>query len=146
MTKNVERNYWEVQFYYKDWQGIQRKKHKRGFKTKKEAIAWVEQFKLQQARNLDMKFSSFVEIYFADMEQRLRENTIRSKRYIVELKILPYFKEKKVAEITAADVRKWQNILMDKKNGYSQTYLKTINNQLSAIMNYAVNYYDLPRN
>lgn len=146
VTKNTERNYWEVQFYYKDWRGVQKKKHKRGFKTKKEAITWAEQFKLQQAKNLDMTFSSFVDIYFEDMEQRLRENTIRSKRYIIELKILPYFGQKKIAEITASDVRKWQNTLMDKKNGYSQTYLKTINNQLSAIMNYAVNYYDLPKN
>ena len=32
------------------------------------------------------------------------------------------------------------------QKGYSQTYLKTINNQLSAIFNYAQRYYDLPRN
>lgn len=146
VTKNVARNYWEVQFYYRDWQGVQRKKHKRGFKTKKDAIAWAEQFKLQQAKNLDMSFSSFTEIYFEDMEKRLRENTIRTKRNIVELKILPFFGQKKIAEITAADVRKWQNKLMDKANGYSQTYLRTINNQLSAIMNYAVTFYDLPKN
>ena len=30
--------------------------------------------------------------------------------------------------------------------GYSPTYLKTINNQLSAIFNYAVKYYDLKGN
>ena len=40
-------------------------------------------------------------------------------------------------EIKASDVRAWQNALM--KKGYSQTYLKTVNNQLSAIFNYAVN-------
>lgn len=146
VVKNVEKNYWEVQFYYKDWQGVQRKKHKRGFKTKREAVDWAEQFKLQQSKDLDMTFASFVDIYFEDMEKRLRETTIHNKRYIVELKILPYFGEKKIAEITAADVRKWQTELMDKKNGYAQTYLKTINNQLSAIMNYAVRFYDLPRN
>ena len=32
------------------------------------------------------------------------------------------------------------------KKGYSQTYLKTVNNQLSAIFNYAVKYYDLRDN
>ena len=47
-------------------------------------------------------------------------------------------------DIKAADIRKWQNQLMSK--GYSQTYLKTINNQLNAIFNYAVRYYDLPKN
>lgn len=78
------------------------------------------------------------------MSQRLRENTVRSKDYVVELKILPYFGEKKIADITAADIRRWQNDIM--KQGYAPTYLKTINNQLSAIFNYAVKYYDLPRN
>lgn len=28
---------WRSQFYYKDWQGVRRKKNKRGFKTKGEA-------------------------------------------------------------------------------------------------------------
>lgn len=78
------------------------------------------------------------------MSQRLRENTVRSKDYIVELKILPYFGEKKMADITAADIRQWQNSIM--KQEYAPTYLKTINNQLSAIFNYAVKYYDLPKN
>ena len=32
------------------------------------------------------------------------------------------------------------------KQKFSQTYLKTINNQLNAIFNYAVKYYDLPKN
>ena len=32
------------------------------------------------------------------------------------------------------------------EKGYKPTYLKTINNQLSAILNYAVNYYDLKSN
>lgn len=78
------------------------------------------------------------------MKARLRENTIRTKDYIVELKILPYFGEKKICDIKAADIRKWQNDLIKQK--YSQTYLKTINNQLNAIFNYAVKYYDLPKN
>ena len=78
------------------------------------------------------------------MSQRIRENTLRSKDYIVELKILPYFGQRKIADITAADIRRWQNSIM--KQEYAPTYLKTINNQLSAIFNYAVKYYDLPKN
>ena len=83
-------------------------------------------------------------MYYADMETRLREHTMRTKKYIVELKILPYFGNKRVNDITAADIRQWQNELI--KIGYSPTYLKTINNQLSAIFNYAVRYYDLKSN
>ena len=46
--------------------------------------------------------------------------------------------------ITAAGIRKWQNELISQ--GYSQTYLRTINNQLTAVFNYAVRYYDLQNN
>ena len=91
-----------------------------------------------------MKFEDFWKMYYADMETRLREHTMRTKKYIVELKILPYFGDKRVNAITAADIRQWQNELI--KMGYSPTYLKTINNQLSAIFNYAVRYYDLKSN
>ena len=44
----------------------------------------------------------------------------------------------------------WQNALLslrdDDGKGYSQTYLRTIQNQLNAIFNHAVKYYDLPKN
>lgn len=78
------------------------------------------------------------------MEPRLRENTMKNKKYIIDLKILPYFAQKSINSITAADIRKWQNELISQ--GYSQTYLRTINNQLTAIFNYAVKYYDLKEN
>lgn len=143
ITKNAK-GLWDIQFYYKNFKGENKKKHKRNFKTKKEAIEWAKKFIDQQNHNLDMDFSSFWQLYREDMKERLRENTARTKDYIVELKVLPYFGTKKIVDITAADIRRWQNSLM--KQGYSQTYLKTINNQLSAIFNYAVRYYDLPRN
>lgn len=143
VTKNTK-GLWDVQFYYKDYRGINMKKHKRNFRTKKEATEWAERFIVQQSHNLDMDFEAFWQIYRADMGQRLRENTLRSKDYIVELKILPYFGKRKITEIKAADVRLWQNELM--KKGYSQTYLRSVNNQLAAIFNYATKYYDLPKN
>lgn len=139
-----KKNNWEVRFYYKDFTGKRKQKHRTGFKTKREAQAWANQYMMQQNHNLDMTFRSFWDLYREDMKERLRENTIRTKEYIVELKVLPYFGSKKMIEITPSDVRQWQNSLM--KENYSQTYLKTINNQVSAIFNYAVKYYNLPRN
>ena len=90
---------WRSQFYYKDWQGVRRKKNKRGFKTKGEADEWERNFLQQQQKNLDISFENFVEIYFADMENRLRESTIINKRYVFDLKVTPYFKHKKMCEI-----------------------------------------------
>lgn len=49
-------------------------------------------------------------------------------------------------DITPTMIRRWQNDLLADPAGYSQTYLKTINNQMSAVMNYAVTYYGLQKN
>ena len=142
--KDKKTGKWLIQYRYTDWQGKRRKSTKRGFATKREAEEWLRNFFITQKADFDMKFEDFWKMYCADMETRLREHTMRTKKYIVELKILPYFGNKRVNDITAADIRQWQNELI--KMGYSPTYLKTINNQLSAIFNYAVRYYDLKSN
>lgn len=142
--KDKKTGKWLIQYRYTDWQGKRRKSTKRGFATKREAEEWLRNFLITQKADFDMKFEDFWKIYCADMETRLREHTMRTKKYVVELKILPYFGNKRVNDITAADIRQWQNELI--KMGYSPTYLKTINNQLSAIFNYAVRYYDLKSN
>ena len=135
---------WRCQFYYEDWQGVRHKKNKRGFKTKAEAEEWERNFRQQQRKDLDINFENFVGIYFADVENRLRESTIKNKRYVFDLKVTPYFKKKKMCEIKTSDIRAWQNELI--KQGYAPTYLKSINNQLAALFNYAVRYYDLNDN
>ena len=142
--KDKKTGKWLIQYRYTDWQGKRRKSTKRGFATKREAEEWLRNFLITQKADFDMKFEDFWKMYCADMETRLREHTMRTKKYIVELKILPYFGNKRVNDITAADIRQWQNELI--KMGYAPTYLKTINNQLSAIFNYAVRYYDLKSN
>ena len=144
VEKDKKTGKWLIQYRYTDWQGKRRKSTKRGFATKREAEEWLRNFLITQKADFDMKFADFWKMYCADMETRLREHTMRTKKYIVELKILPYFGNKRVNDITAADIRQWQNELI--KMGYSPTYLKTINNQLSAIFNYAVRYYDLKSN
>ena len=113
---------WRCQFYYEDWQGVRHKKNKRGFKTKAEAEEWERNFRQQQRKDLDINFENFVEIYFADVENRLRESTIKNKRYVFDLKVTPYFKKKKMCEIKTSDIRAWQNELI--KQGYAPTYLK----------------------
>ena len=94
-----------------------------------------------------MSFRNFVEIYNENMRHRLREHTFIQKQYVINKKLLPFFGDLPVSQITPASVRKWQNELMDYRdkdgNPYSATYLRTINNQLTAIMNYAVRYYSL---
>lgn len=139
-----------VFFYYKDHTGANKGKTKRGFKTKREDLEWQENFKSIQNRSLDMKFSEFVNLYHEYIRHRIKHNTWLMKQTITEQKILPYFGKMKINEIQAVDVTNWQNEILSHrdKNGepYSPTYLKTIHNQLSAIFNYAVRFYDLRTN
>ena len=142
--KDPKTGKWLIQYRYTDWQGNRKKSMKRGFKTKREAEEWLQNFLATKQADFNMLFEDFLKIYYADMETRLREHTMRTKKYVFDLKILPYFGKMKMNEITASDIRKWQSELI--KQGYAPTYLKTISNQLAALFNYAVRYYDLSNN
>ena len=90
---------WRSQFYYEDW--LRHKKNKRGFKTKAEAEEWERNFRQQQRKDLDINFENFVEIYFYDMENRLRESTIKNKRYVFDLKVKIHSTNRKPSIIDA---------------------------------------------
>lgn len=141
---------WRVIYRYTNWQGERKQTQKRGFKTKREAQQWEREVMLKSESKLDMTFASFFEIYEADKKKRVKENTWESKSHIIRTKILPYFGNRKIAEIEPKDVIAWQSKLLgyQGENGevYSPTYLKTIHSQLSAIFNHAVRFYHLPSN
>ena len=141
---------WFTKFTYTNWRGEKINRKKRGFKTKKEALKWEEDFLREQAGNLDMTFSEFFQVYGKDMRPRLRENTWRTKEQIIRTKVIPYIGDLQVNEITKMTIVKWQNILMkeedDKGKKYSQTYLRTIHAQLSSVLNHACKYYNLKSN
>lgn len=56
----------------------------------------------------------------------------------------------KLSEIRPRDIIKWQNMLIELKKAdggkYSNTYYKTVQAQLSDILNHAVRFYDLEYN
>ena len=43
--KDEERGTWYVSFYYEDWTGAKKRKVKRGFRTKKEALNFEAEYK-----------------------------------------------------------------------------------------------------
>ena len=149
--KDEARNTWYAMFYYKDWQGERKKKKKRGFKTQREAKEFEREFLLMHASDPNITFETLVELYFSDAKNRIRWGTAENKESVFDTHITPYFKKKKISEIDVADIRRWQNVMLEKINPhnnkpYSPTYLRTINSQLSAIFNFAVEYYGLPFN
>lgn len=143
-------NSWFVVYHIRDWTGKLRQTTKRGFKTKKDALEYERNIKLQQKADLQMPFASFVEIYRNDLATRIREHTWFTKNSIIDEKLMPFFGKMPMCEISPRDVIRWQNEMMKyrdaKGNPYSPTYLKTMHNQLSAIFNHAVRFYDLHSN
>lgn len=141
---------WYAAFNYTDWTGQNKHTCKRGFKTQREAKEYERSILDQEKNTSDILFSSLVENYLEDMSHRLKPTTMENKRFIIEGKLLPYFGRLKVCDIDTIKIRKWQNELISYRGEdgkpFSQTYLKTINNQLSALMNYAVSHYRLSFN
>lgn len=150
ISKDHERGTYYVQCYYRDWTGERKKKTKRGFKTKKAAAAWEVDFLRQMEGTPDMTLNAFYELYKKDIAKKVRITTQRGKQQLIETKILPYLGEKRLTDITPLDILSWQNAIQSgtTSNGlaYKDSYLRTIGNQLSAMLNHAVRYYNLPSN
>ena len=148
--KDERTNTWYAYFRYTDWTGERKQKLKRGFPTKREALAWQRSFLEQKAADLSMLFEDFVAVYTSDVRSRIREHTWMTKENIIRTKLLPFFGKKKMSDIQTKDVIAWQNEMLTSGGaggkGYSPTYLKTLHNQLSAILNHAVRHYELKEN
>lgn len=148
--KEEKTNTWRVIYRYTDWTGERKQSQRRGFKTKREALAWEREQLNKSTADLDMTFASFVEQYTADMKTHIKENTWATKDHIIRTKLLPFFGKLKMCNITAQQIITWQNEMLDHKdeNGkkYTPVYLRSVNSQLSAIFNHAVRYYNLREN
>lgn len=131
---------------------------KRGFVRLQDAKNWIrdelpaliKQLEHKETLDENLTMAELIELYVDDAQARREETTCLTKKNIIYTKILPYFKDKKVYDVSEKDVRNWQNTMITavKPNGepYSATYLRSMNNQLSAIMNFAKTYHHLPSN
>ncbi len=152
--------------------GITKNTCKRGFKLKREAKKWIETElpsiieALEQKRKTisTMTMDELIEEYLFYKKMHVRITTFETKKHIIETKILPYFAGRLVVDIEPYDIMQWQHHLSESQKVvketvvsnsgrekvvktqecYSDTYLRTINNQLVAIFNYAVAIRRLP--
>uniref|UniRef100_UPI0035A03D82 site-specific integrase n=1 Tax=Jeotgalibaca porci TaxID=1868793 RepID=UPI0035A03D82 len=148
--KDEKTGKWYVTFRYADHTGVRKQKMKRGFDRKKDALEYENDFLANMQGSPEITFKQLYDDYIEDCTHRLRATTVSNKRFLIETKVLPFFEKIPINKIDARSVRKWQNWLLqqktDQSNLLSQTYIKTINNQLSAMFNYAVKFYDLKAN
>ncbi len=87
-TKDKNRNTWTVKFRYEDWQGNVKEVHKRGFPTKREALDWERQFKLNKANDVDMTFAEFIKRYKTDRLPQVKYSTEVNKTNIIDKALL----------------------------------------------------------
>ncbi len=144
--RDSDGKHWYCKFYYKDYSGKRRQKLKRGFLTKKDALAYEESFINGNLSGGEEVFFHVYEIYIEEMSHRCKLSTMNNKTRIFETKILPYFGRMRLKDITPESIRKWQDDLCAPSVGLSKTYLRTINTQFVAFMNYATKLYGLHEN
>jgi integrase len=148
--KDEKTGKWYALAWYHDWKGEGRQKCKRGFETKKEAQDWERSYVQQNAAGIDMTFEAFCGLYEKDRRPRLKESTWMTKENIIKNKLIPAFGKMMMSEIETKHIIAWQNELLayrdEFKKPYSATYLKTVHNQLVAILNHAVRHYGLKSN
>lgn len=145
-----------VSYRYRDpITGKIKNSNKRGFKLKREAEDWIADElpaiiaqKEQKQKTIDtMTMDELVEEYCRYKRMHVRITTFETKEHIIRTKILPCFTGRLVKKIEPIDIINWQvNLVQPQENmkTYSETYLRTINNQLVAIFNYAVTVRRLP--
>ena len=136
---------WYVQFWFTDFNNVKKKKKKRGFETKKEALEWEREFQFQENGKIgDLTFQMIYNIYIENMASRLKVSTLTNKKKTFKTHILPYFKNNNIEEINAMHIRKWQNTILEHK--FTKSYFQTLQKELNAIFNFAYKYYDLKEN
>lgn len=133
---------WYVKFRYTDQEGKKQEKVKRGFRTKTEALEFEKDFLNNISLEREYLFEKVVEFYLETVKNKIKLSTVDTKESIIRKFILSEFSGKDIRNITTADLIRWQNKRLYEKdeNGehkYKGTYIKTINNQLRAIFNFA---------
>ena len=143
--KDEKRNTWYCQFWINDFTG--KKKHivKRGFKTRREAKEYEDKYRESKNETSSITLGGLYESYKQIYIPTLKLSTQDNKKQLIESYILPYFENRKVNEITSKDIAKWQ-LEVQRGKKLSNTYLKSINTQMSALFNFARKHYGLALN
>lgn len=134
---------WWVSCRFKDINGVARRTTKRGFKTEEEELKAAPCLR-------SLTLSRFFEAYERDIKPTVAASTWVQKEALFRQRIEPYLGDTPIEELAAPDILLWQNLMRAarKKDGspYAQTYLRSLNNQLDAILNHTANHYGLVRN
>lgn len=144
--KDKKTNNWVVTLRYKDNEGNTRRRAKRGFKTKREAVKWENDFleNVNRDPRVYKSLNEFYKIYLSDIKHKIRPTTYVHKKRLYRLYIKEFLGNKNLIEIETRDILDWQSYVLSLD--FKPSYSRSINNQLTAIFNHAVRYYELKDN
>ena len=94
--------------------------------------------------NISVTFEELLDAFLEEKRIRIRETTYINYEVITRRFIRDAFGDRKIGEITPADVRKWQNRIM--QLDYAPQYIRKIDSLLGMVFNYAMKLYGLPAN
>lgn len=147
----IDNGTWTLQFYFRDHTGTRHHKKKIGFKRKKDAEQWERDFFARLNGQSHMTFGALADLYLQDTRPRVKPTTYDNKKNIIMLHLVPYFGHVIIDDISPAMVRDFQTHCMTALSPttgrpYSKTFLRSVNSQLSAVLNFAVRFYGLSQN
>ena len=89
--KNPTKNPWFCKFSYKDIKGITHQKKKEGFRTRKQALEYQENF-LNEANSRPIScFKDLIQLYIADKTNNVKPLTLKKITSVTSKYIRPYF-------------------------------------------------------
>lgn len=143
--KDADGKKWRAVYRIKLRDGSTKQKSKRGFRTKKETEAYIAEQQKAMKADLGMTLSTFItEKYMPDKKGMLKERTYLTKEHMIRTHLLEApIAGMSINSVQPEDIIAWQNEIL--KQGYSECYNRTLNNQIVGIFNHAERYYGLEK-
>lgn len=135
---------WFAQFYYTDFDGVKKRKKKRGFNTKKEALEYERiMITKMDGSNANLTLSDLCDLFLEDRQMRVKPTTYSNYEGYIENRIKPYFKDRLAVDIKPIDIRHWQNLLA---KDCTKNSIHTYHDCLVSIFAYGMKFYGLKTN
>ena len=133
---------WFIKFQYRE-NGIPKSKLKRGFATKRDALAYERKFLEEYVPSEDMSFGSLCSRFLEAKEAEFRPTTHRGYQAVAESKFIVPIIDRKISGIKPVDIL---NIRTAMSKELKPSSVNLYMQRISTILDFAVNMYDLKKN
>ena len=127
---------WRCVIRYVDFNGEKKQTQKRGFATKRDALAYERAFLTQKQYDGKTTYAEIWELFKEDALSDKRFTTVRGYESNMRLYILPFFGDRAIADIDDLMIRKWQNEL--KQQDFQDVYIRRIETNFRTVLRYGL--------